>query len=522
MLLKNYCCVIYSDIFATFKTQEHNPRCGLASYNLLYYYDGKGWTAMYEFSDIEQQQIKNHGLDINTIQQQLHDFKTGFPWADIVAPAVINNGVRPSLGDEYEKFYQTHKDSYKLVKFVPASGAATRMFKDLFEFLNTGETNKVTQFVLDNMEQFAFWDDLARRLPEKPTDSDKIRYLVTDCGLNYGYLPKALLAFHKYKNENRTALAEHLVEGAQYAGANGNVNIHFTVSPEHRDGFYNLLGQIVPLYSQRFGVKYNITMSEQKKSTDTIAVNMDNTPFRNSDGSLLFRPAGHGALIENLNDIDGDIVFIKNIDNVCPDDARDDTVAHKQRLAGLLMQIQTKIFEYLHAMDNGNADTDEIKSFVTDNLGIKINDDTNLRAILNRPLRVVGIIKNTGAPGGGPFWVRGTDGTQSLQIVEPGQIAPENQHILKNGEFFSPTDLVCGLRDYQGNKFNLNDFIDVRAGFISEKSKDGRALRAMERPGLWNGAMANWNTIFVEVPGTTFTPAKVISDLISDGHKSNL
>ncbi len=477
---------------------------------------------MYEFSDTDQQQIKNHGLGIDTVAQQMRDFETGFPWADIVAPAVINNGVQSELGDEYEQFYQANKDSYKIVKFVPASGAATRMFKDLFEFLNTGTVNKTTTFVLDNIEQFAFWDDLKRVLPNNPSDSDKIRYLVTDCGLNYGNLPKALLAFHKYADENRTALAEHLVEGAQYASANGDVNIHFTVSPEHRDGFNKTLATIVPQYSKRYGVTYNITMSEQKKSTDTIAVNMDNTPFRNADGSLLFRPAGHGALIENLNDIDTDIVFIKNIDNVCPDDARGDTIAHKQRLGGLLIQIQQQIFEYLRAMDNGTADTDEIRSFITKHLGIKIDDNSDVRAILNRPLRVVGIIKNTGAPGGGPFWVRNADGQQALQIVEPGQIAPENQDILKNGEFFSPTDLVCGVRDYQGNKFNLPMFVDARAGFISEKSKDGRALRAMERPGLWNGAMANWNTIFVAVPGTTFTPAKVISDLMDNGHKSKI
>ena len=312
-----------------------------------------------------------------------------------------------------------------------------------------------------------------------------------------------------------------MVEGAQYATSNGIVNIHFTVSPEHIAGFDDLLAKILLEFESKFGVKYNISKSVQKPQTDTIAVNIDNTPFRNDDGSLLFRPAGHGALIENLGDIDGDLIFIKNIDNVCPDDARDDTIAHKKRLAGLAMQIQKQIFEYLRAMDAGMADADEIVAFINQNLGIVLRADDDLRTILNRPLRVCGIIKNTGEPGGGPFWVRGADGMHSLQIVEPGQIAPENINILKNGEFFSPTDLVCMPCDYLGNKFDLTQYVDPTAGFISEKSKNGRALRAMERPGLWNGAMAKWNTVFVETPLNTFTPVKVVSDLMGAGHTVN-
>jgi hypothetical protein len=297
------------------------------------------------------------------------------------------------------------------------------------------------------------------------------------------------------------------------------VRIHFTVSPEHQSGFNDTLAQIIPEYENTFGVKYNVTMSTQKPQTDTIAVNLDNTPFRNDDGTLLFRPAGHGALIENLNDIDADIIYIKNIDNVCPDDARASTILHKKLLAGMAMQIQKQIFDYLHAIDNGTADTNEIRNFINNKLGIKITETTDVRTILNRPLRVCGIIKNTGEPGGGPFWVGTSDGTVGLQIVEPGQIAPENMHILKNGEFFSPTDLICMPYDYMGKKFNLIDFVDPCAGFISEKSKNGRPLRAMERPGLWNGAMANWNTVFVETPLDTFTPIKVVTDLIKPTHQ---
>ena len=476
---------------------------------------------MYEFTPNDIAQIQNHGLNVEVVHGQLNDFIAGFPYANIVRPAVIGDGVRKMLGDEYGAYYDAHRDEYKIVKFVPASGAATRMFKDLFEFLSSGQMNKTTQNVLDNLEKFAFWDDLKHVLPENPSSRDVIECLITESGLNYGAMPKALLQFHKYKDANRTALAEHLVEGAQYATSNGIVNIHFTVSPEHIAGFDDLLAKILLEFESEFGVKYNISKSVQKPQTDTIAVNIDNTPFRNDDGSLLFRPAGHGALIENLGDIDGDLIFIKNIDNVCPDDARDDTIAHKKRLAGLAMQIQKQIFEYLRAMDAGMADADEIVAFINQNLGIVLRADDDLRTILNRPLRVCGIIKNTGEPGGGPFWVRGADGMHSLQIVEPGQIAPENINILKNGEFFSPTDLVCMPCDYLGNKFDLTQYVDPTAGFISEKSKNGRALRAMERPGLWNGAMAKWNTVFVETPLNTFTPVKVVSDLMGAGHTVN-
>ena len=472
------------------------------------------------FSESDIKQIENHELTLDIVNRQLRDFETGFPYSDIESAATINHGIRPMLDNNWVEHYTRNQDKYNIVKFVPASGAATRMFKDLFEYMTTGEMNKTTQLVLENLEQFAFYDDLRATLPENPSNMDIIKHLVTDAGINYGNLPKALLQFHKYDGFNRTALAEHLIEGAQYAKSNDVVNIHFTVSPEHIDGFNTHLAEIIPQYESALSVKYNITMSTQQPSTDTIAVNLDNTPFKTDDGKLLFRPAGHGALIANLNNIDADIIFIKNIDNVCPESARADTIYHKRALAGLAMQIQTQIFDYMRALDNNTADTNEIRNFIDTTLGIKTTADTNVRDILNRPLRVCGIIKNTGEPGGGPFWVRDENGLLGLQIVEPAQIAPDNIDILKRGEFFSPTDIVCMPRDYMGNRFNLLNFIDERAGFISEKSSGGRPLRAMERPGLWNGAMANWNTVFVETPLTTFTPVKVISDLIKPSHKN--
>lgn len=476
---------------------------------------------MYEFSDQDIQQIHNHGLSLEAIKQQLQNFIDGFPYSNILSAATIDNGVLPMLSHDYAEYFDANRHDYNIVKFVPASGAATRMFKDLFEYLSTKEMNKTTQLVIDNLPNFAFYQDLMAILPQNATSYDVIEHLVTDRGLDYGNQPKALIQFHKYKDFNRTALEEHLVEGALYSESRGIVNIHFTVSPEHRTGFEKLLSEKLHEYETKFNVKYNISMSVQKTETDTIAVNLDNTPFRNKDGTLLFRPAGHGALIENLNDIDADIIFIKNIDNICPDCGRNDTVLHKKLLAGMAIKTQQEIFRHIRAIDSGAANLSDVREFIINTLGIRnldISDISEMRKILNRPLRICGIIKNTGEPGGGPFWVRDEMGTESLQIVEPGQIAPDNISILKNGEFFSPTDIVCMTRDINGHAFNLSEYIDTNAGFISEKSKDGRKLRAMERPGLWNGAMARWNTIFVETPLSTFTPVKVIIDLLNQGH----
>lgn len=477
---------------------------------------------MTEFSTPDTEQIKTHGLTPEIVAQQLADFVRGFPYANITRPATVGDGIT-ELSDpdiaRYAEKYTAAQATKKIVKFVPASGAATRMFCDLFEFLNTGTMNDVTRRVLDNLDKFAFWDDLRQFLPDTPTDRDKIACMLTNAGLDYGNLPKGLIAFHKYDTYSRTALEEHLVEGAQYAAANGTVRIHFTVSPEHLAGFRALLARAVPEYSARYGVKYDITMSNQSTSTDTIAVNPDNTPFRTDDGRLLFRPAGHGALIENLNNIDADIVFIKNIDNVTTDELRGDTIKYKHVLAGLLLSLQARAFEYLN---NFVAyDLNEIRTFIKNDLCVRTSDDAPaemLRQILNRPIRVCGMIKNIGAPGGGPFWVRDEHGTESLQIVESSQIAPDARDIMNASSHFNPVDLVCGTRDAHGKPFDLTAFVDHKAGFISEKSYGGHALRAMERPGLWNGAMAHWNTVFVAVPASTFTPVKVVTDLLSSLH----
>lgn len=466
------------------------------------------------FSNQDIQQITAHGLSVTDIEQQLADFARGFPFADIVQPATIANGGIQELNFETRKkyidVYQNYAREHKIVKFVPASGAATRMLRDLFTFLETGELNDTAKKVCERVSILAMYDELD--IKPDSTDADIARAIIN----KYGNMPKGLVPFHKYDDEIRTPIAEHLFEGAKYAISKNNiVNIHFTLSPEHRTAFQNLLDKIVPEYSERFGIKYNITMSEQKLSTDTIAVNPDNTPFRANDGKLLFRPAGHGALISNLNDIDADIIFIKNIDNVCPAGIANDTLEYKQALAGMLISIQTMVFKYLHELDTGTANLDEISAFIKNNFGIDAAPNVqNLKEILNRPLRVCGMVKNTGAPGGGPFWVQNA----GLQIIESSQIAPDARDIMNTSTHFNPVDLVCGVRDYMGNKFNLTDFLDENTGFISEKSYAGHPIRAMERPGLWNGAMAKWNTIFTEVPPTTFTPVKTIADLLTMSH----
>ena len=353
-------------------------------------------------------------------------------------------------------------------------------------------------------------------------------------GLNYGQLPKGLLLFHSYEDGARTPLEEHLVEGALYADSKGMVHIHYTVSPEHRTLFEKKVADTKDKYEKAYNVKYDITFSEQKPSTDTIAVNPDDTPFRNADGSLLFRPGGHGALIENLNEIPADVVFIKNIDNVVPDRLKADTVTYKQVIAGVLVSLQEKAFEYLRLLDEGTYNHEKLEEmirFVQRDLccrkhDIKELEDAELviylRSKLNRPMRVCGVVKNVGEPGGGPFLTYNQDGTVSLQILESSQIDKSNTEYMKmftEGTHFNPVDLVCAVKNYKGEKFNLPDYVDRTTGFISSKSKNGKDLKALELPGLWNGAMSNWNTVFVEVPLSTFNPVKTVNDLLREQHQ---
>lgn len=495
--------------------------------------------------------LSKKGISEQQVAEQLQNFKTGFPFLPIEAAATIGKGVIAPSQEEIETYLKAW-DNYcatgnSILKFVPASGAASRMFKDLFAFLDAEYDVPTTAFeknFFENIGKFAFYTDLdavcvkngGAGIPEllgAEKYKDVVFNLLDAKGLNYGSLPKGLLKFHSYEAAARTAAEEHFVEGALYAEADGNVKLHFTVSPNHKALFMELVAERKAYYEELYGVKYDICFSEQKQSTDTIAVDAENNPFR-ENGELLFRPGGHGALIENLNDIDADIIFIKNIDNVVPDRLKPDTVTYKKLLAGILVEKQKQVFEYLNLIDSGNYTHEQVMEMVRflqqdlmcRNNEIKELEDCDLvlylRKKFNRPMRVCGMVKNVGEPGGGPFLACNQDGTVSLQILESSQIDmnnPESKAMFENGTHFNPVDLVCAVKNYKGEKFNLPAYVDKNTGFISHKSKNGRELKAMELPGLWNGAMSDWNTIFVEVPLVTFNPVKTVNDLLRDVHQ---
>lgn len=444
------------------------------------------------FTQQDLEQLNARGISVQKAEEQLKCFQTGFPVLDIVEPAALHKGViSPSVAERKEfiaAWQQYLAEGHKVLKFVPASGAASRMFKNLFEYLDNGEETPFIREFLDNIAKFAFGKELAGK-----NGQDAVRFLLKD--MNYGNLPKGLLLFHSYRDGARTPALEHMVEGAMYAASNGEVNIHFTVSHDHLPLFRKHIADNLQKLEAKYGVKFNISFSEQKPSTDTLAANPDGTPFRTSDGKLLFRPGGHGALIENLNEQDADIVFIKNIDNVVPDRLKGSTVEFKQLLAGVLVTEQKRVFDALR--QPGLSDEE--------------------RARLNRPIRVCGVVRNTGEPGGGPFRVREEDGSISNQILESVQIP--DKELMAKSKYFNPVDLVCAIKDYEGKPFDLLKFVDPKTGFISQKSKDGRDLQALELPGLWNGAMSKWNTIFVEVPVSTFNPVKTVNDLLREQHQ---
>lgn len=502
----------------------------------------------------DKELLASKGISEAQIAEQLECFKKGFPFLKLAAAASVDNGgiliPEKEEQDAYLNAWDTYKQGdKKIVKFVPASGAASRMFKNLFEFLGADYHVPTTDFekkFFDHIHSFAFFNDLnAACLDNTGKNIDAlltehnykavVSNLLESAGLNYGSLPKGLLKFHRYADGVRTPLEEHLVEGALYAaGKTGEVNVHFTVSTEHRQLFQKLVDAKTCEYASKYGINYHISFSEQKPSTDTVAADMENNPFRDKDGKLLFRPGGHGALIENLNDLDADIVFIKNIDNVVPDRLKDDTVTYKKLLAGVLVTLQKQAFSYLELLDGGHyshAELEEIIRFVQQKLHCRNQEIKNLedaelviylRKKLNRPMRVCGMVKNVGEPGGGPFLAYNADNTVSLQILESSQIDmndPEKKVMFEKGTHFNPVDLVCAIRDYKGNKFDLLKHVDKATGFISYKSKNGKDLKALELPGLWNGSMSDWSTVFVEVPLSTFNPVKTVNDLLREQHQ---
>ena len=482
--------------------------------------------------------MRRKGIEPAVVERQIGYFKAGFPFLPVAAAAVSGDGIvqlTPEAVECLEAAYDRAGGTLSVVKFVPASGAASRMFKEMYEFVQQGREASSVKEALAQLEKFAFHDALTEALPAG-TDKRTIVENIVEGVLGYGKSPKALILFHRYPDGSRTALEEHLVEGAHYArSGDGVVRIHFTISPEHEKAVRTLVERVLPEYEKRYGVTYEIGYSQQKAKTDTVAVDAENKPFREPDGTVLFRPGGHGALLENLNDIDADLIFIKTVDNVCPDRMKGDTVKYKKALAGYLLELQGRCFDYIKLLD-GEADEktlDEIAAFARTHLSWKPTPDflerlrsepteviKAVRDRLDRPIRVCGMVRNEGEPGGGPFWVKNGDGSLSLQIAESSQIAPEQKHLMREATHFNPVDLVCGVRNAQGEKYDLPRFVDPQTGFISVKSKDGRELKAQELPGLWNGAMARWNTVFVEVPITTFNPVKTVNDLLRPQHQN--
>ena len=508
------------------------------------------------FSASDLQQIASLGLTESDVNHQIDNFRQGFPKTHLVAAATVDNGGILRLDDKainrYSKYYQQASSGKKILKFVPASGAATRMFKDLYSFTSTyfginynieKEHPSVKEF-LEKIRTFAFYDDLVACMKNANADFDDymqrgdfstiINFLLKEQYMGYGNLPKGLLKFHKYGHLQRTPLEEHIVEGAEYARmADGTVNLHFTVSPEHRPLFRKKIDEVKRYYEDAFHIKLNISFSEQKHYTDIIAVDEQNNPVRDENGKLIFRPGGHGALIENLNEQRADLIFVKNIDNVVPDWMKHTTIVYKKVLAGLLLSLQQQTFDYLQTLDRGAspAELKKIEQFAQKQLFIELDENYRkanqrqraklLHNLLNRPMRVCGMVKNQGEPGGGPFFTLNTQGVKSLQIVETAQINtkdPAQESILAGATHFNPVDLVCATKNYHGRYFDLRKYVDPATGFISKKTKGATTLKSQELPGLWNGAMANWTTIFVEVPLATFNPVKTVNDLLRKEH----
>ncbi|MGF1560258.1 MAG: DUF4301 family protein [Flavobacteriaceae bacterium] len=507
-------------------------------------------------SEKDLKQLTKKGVPQEKVLDQIETFKEGIPFVDLEKAAVVGDGISkfpPSEEEELISRFDAAKNRLSLLKFVPASGAASRMFKALFNFLDAYDVSKesledyIRRTGDKEIEQFSkrlkdlpFYDLVASRISGKSTSGGEhvymfIHELLSENALNYGFYPKGLLPFHNYGEHTATPFEEHLIEAANYASDGNQAKLHFTISEQHGEMFKKEFDTVKSRVTASTQTTFNVAYSFQKASTDTVAVDMANTPFRNSDGSLLFRPGGHGALIENLNEQDADIIFIKNIDNVVVPAQADEVTKSKKLLAGVLLNVQERAFGYAKLLDEGEAAQSklaEIEQFLKEELNARFSADfatatteekqSIMKTILNRPIRICGMVKNEGEPGGGPFWIKDVNGTASLQIIESAQIDasdPVQMNILKNSTHFNPVDLVCGVRNYKGQKYDLSNFVDHKQGFITEKTQEGRKLKALELPGLWNGAMAFWNTIFVEVSSPTFNPVKTVNDLLKPSHQ---
>lgn len=492
--------------------------------------------------------IENNGLTTEKVNAQIERIKFGMVYSNLIEAGTIERGilkVEEKKQQDFISVFEEKRSQLSIVKFVPASGAATRMFKFLYQFLKDSSLTKDVSVFLNGLEKFPFFEDVINKsqvlnpkfdgLINGESAVEFIKTMLDENRLNFGFYPKGLFPFHKYKTEAVTAFKEHLFEAALYASANSIANLHFTISEDHKSMFDEELKHIKDDVEQKTNVKFDIAFSYQSKSTNTIALTLNNDPYRTGDGNLLFRPSGHGALIDNLNTLDFDLIFIKNIDNIVVYDKSKKVSDYKKLIAGILLEIQDKAFKYLRLLDGELISEDlitKIELFLSSKMNVVIDSSYKSATLkekvaylyrkLNRPIRVCGMVKNEGEPGGGPFWVKDESGNVALQIIEFAQIDIENKiqkEIVANATHFNPVDIVCGIKDYKGVKFNLLQFVDDNAAFVSQKSQSGVDIKVLELPGLWNGSMAYWNTIFVEIPVFTFNPVKTVNDLLKPAHQ---
>jgi hypothetical protein len=514
------------------------------------------------FTEKDIKQIENKGITLKQAIAQVNRIKNGMSCSNLVSAATIGKGIASYNEKEiqnYVRLYESKQNDISIVKFVPASGAASRMFKFLFQFLNNYDPNesieayaerkgdKLISTFVSEIKSFPFYENVIEKAKALKANFDNlnkgesiiefVRTMLSEDGLNYSFLPKGLLPFHKYNDGAVTAFREHLLESTLYASSNQKANLHFTVSEKHHSYFSSELEKVRKKLEEKTKTTFNVSFSYQKEETETLALTIDNEIYRNEDGSILFRPAGHGALLQNLNDLDNDIVFIKNIDNIVVFDRNKKISDYKKLVAGVLLEVQEQAFSFLHQLDGKSvSENDMLKmaAFLSQKMNVSINDEFDdlalekkkdyLKGKLNRPIRACGIVKNQGEPGGGPFWVKDYNGEVSLQIVEFAQIDIDNiqqANIVKNATHFNPTDLVCGIKNYKGEKFDLMDYVDPEAAFITMKTQNGTEIQALELPGLWNGSMAYWNSIFVEIPVETFNPVKTVNDLLKPVHQAD-
>lgn len=516
---------------------------------------------MYTKNDMKQ--LRHRRMKQEEVERQVENFKHGFAPVLVEKAATIGDGIHEMTQEEKEthaKYFESRMQDVDMVKFVPASGSATRMFKTLnaFRASYTGSDEDYLNYLQDKepgtmysffakLKEYPFYHHLKAALHQDHLDLDKLLwknrfleildYLLTEKGLNYNHTPKALIDFHIYKDHVRKAIEEHLVEAALYCHNGQQAKLHFTVSEEYLPRVKAFVKEAVKAYKKEYGLTFDVSFSIQKPSTDTVSLTSKGELLRDAEGNIIFRPGGHGALIHNLNDLKEHLIFIKNIDNVTPDRNKADTVLYKKILAGILLEIQQQVFNYMKLLDKPRnltpALVDEIRTFIHEKLGCIPAPETfptnareqvkYLRNILDRPLRVCGMVRNEGEPGGGPFWVNIPGEGQRLMIVESAQIDLKNREqrkIFESSTHFNPVDIVCSPYNYKGKKYDLSDFIDHTQGFITEKSHEGSTIKVQELPGLWNGAMARWNTLFVEVPLSTFSPVKTVFDLLRFEHRN--